>query len=84
MKKQLLFLGLLTIALTQTMCKKDKEDKDIVPYTFDIDMVLVKGGTFTMGSASEQENDCYDNKKSTHSVTLIDYYIGKYEVTHAQ
>ncbi|MFZ4634822.1 MAG: SUMF1/EgtB/PvdO family nonheme iron enzyme [Saprospiraceae bacterium] len=39
------------------------------------DMVLVKGGTFQMGS---NEND---GAKPIHSVTLADFEIGKYPVT---
>ncbi|MBQ2424495.1 MAG: formylglycine-generating enzyme family protein, partial [Alistipes sp.] len=50
----------------------------------DIDMVFVKGGTFTMGATAEQGSDVYSLEKPTHSVTLSDYYIGKYEVTQAQ
>lgn len=45
------------------------------------EMVEVKGGTFTMGGTSEQGSDAYDFEKPTHSVTLSDYYIGKFEVT---
>ncbi|MCQ2315010.1 MAG: SUMF1/EgtB/PvdO family nonheme iron enzyme [Bacteroidales bacterium] len=45
------------------------------------EMVAVKGGTFTMGGTSEQGSDAYDDEKPTHSVTLGDYYIGKFEVT---
>ena len=50
----------------------------------DFEMVYVAGGTFTMGATSEQGDDAYDSEKPTHSVTLSDYYIGKYEVTQAQ
>jgi formylglycine-generating enzyme required for sulfatase activity len=39
------------------------------------DMVLVKGGTFQMGSNE------HDSKKPIHSVTLADFEIGKYPVT---
>ena len=49
-----------------------------------IDMVFVKGGTFTMGATAEQGSDAYSNEKPTHSVTVSDFYIGKYEVTQAQ
>lgn len=49
----------------------------------DIEMVYVKGGTFTMGCTSEQ-SDCYDDERPIHEVTLSDYYIGKYEITQAQ
>ncbi|MBP9995143.1 MAG: SUMF1/EgtB/PvdO family nonheme iron enzyme, partial [bacterium] len=45
------------------------------------EMVAVNGGTFTMGATSEQGSDAYDWEKPAHSVTLSDYYIGKFEVT---
>ncbi|MDO5342000.1 MAG: SUMF1/EgtB/PvdO family nonheme iron enzyme [Bacteroidia bacterium] len=45
------------------------------------EMVAVKGGTFTMGATSEQWSDAWDYEKPAHSVTLGDYYIGKFEVT---
>ncbi|GBU22103.1 hypothetical protein R80B4_02008 [Fibrobacteres bacterium R8-0-B4] len=51
--------------------------EDIPP----IEMVLVEGGTFTMGCTSEQGDDCFAYESPTHPVTLSSYYIGKYEVT---
>ena len=45
------------------------------------EMVEVKGGTFTMGGTSEQGSEAESDEKPTHSVTLSDYYIGKFEVT---
>jgi len=42
-------------------------------------MVKVKGGTFQMGS-----NDGESNEKPIHSVTVSDFYIGKYEVTQKE
>lgn len=51
---------------------------------FGIEMVYVKGGTFTMGCTSEQGSKCDDDEKPTHQVTLSDFYIGKYEVTQKQ
>lgn len=44
-------------------------------------MVVVEGGTFTMGGTSEQGSDAYGDEKPTHSVTLSDYMIGETEVT---
>jgi len=44
-------------------------------------MILVNGGTFTMGATEEQGNDYYGNETPTHSVTLDSYYIGETEVT---
>jgi formylglycine-generating enzyme required for sulfatase activity len=41
-------------------------------------MVFVKGGTFQMGSNES------DDEKPIHSVTVSDFYIGKYEVTVAE
>ena len=49
-----------------------------------IEMVYVKGGTFTMGATAEQGSDADSDEKTTHSVTVSDFYIGKYEVTQAQ
>ena len=49
----------------------------------DIEMVFVKGGTFQMGCTSEQ-SDCYDDEKPVHTVTVGDFYIGKYEITQKQ
>ena len=45
------------------------------------DMVYVEGGTFRMGGTEEQGEDAWVGEKPVHSVTLSDYYIGKYEVT---
>ncbi len=41
-------------------------------------MVFVKGGTFKMGSNE------YDSEKPIHTVTVGDFYIGKYEVTQKE
>lgn len=49
-----------------------------------IEMVFVKGGTFTMGCTNEQGSDCYHDEKPAHQVTLSDFYIGKCEVTQKQ
>jgi formylglycine-generating enzyme required for sulfatase activity len=44
-------------------------------------MILVKGGTFQMGS---NDKDAQTDEKPVHPVTLSDYYIGKTEVTVAE
>ena len=41
-------------------------------------MVLVKGGTFLMGSEDEEADV---EQKPVHEVNLKDYYIGKFPVT---
>jgi formylglycine-generating enzyme required for sulfatase activity len=49
-----------------------------------IEMVLVGGGTFTMGCTDEQGGDCEDDESPPYQATLTnDYYLGKYEVTQA-
>lgn len=60
-------------------------DTSAVSFTDSInaEMVFVKGGTFTMGCTAEQ-SDCWENEKITHSVTLNNFYIGKYEITVKQ
>jgi formylglycine-generating enzyme required for sulfatase activity len=49
-----------------------------------IEMVLVRRGTFTMGCTGEQGGDCDGDEKPSHQVTVSDYYIGKYEVTQKE
>jgi len=51
---------------------------------YGIEMVYVKGGTFTMGATPEQGGYWEENEKPSHKVTLSDFYIGKYPVTQAQ
>jgi formylglycine-generating enzyme required for sulfatase activity len=45
--------------------------------------VLVEGGTFTMGSPSN-EPDRYSDEGPQHQVTVKSFYMGKYEVTQRE
>ncbi len=54
------------------------------PDPFADQMVLVQGGTFTMGCTAEQVGNCWDWEKPIHQVTLSSFYISQYEVTQAQ
>lgn len=45
------------------------------------EMVLVPGGTFTMGRTTGSGSS---DELPTHSVTLNSFYIGKYEITQAE
>ncbi len=49
-----------------------------------LEMVLIEGGTFTMGCTPEQGDDCYGDERPAHEVTVSDFYIGKYEITQKQ
>jgi len=48
------------------------------------DMVLVEGGSFSMGATQEQDSVASDAEKPVHQVTLSNFRISKYEVTTAQ
>ena len=49
-----------------------------------LEMVFVEGGTFEMGCSGRSSPSCGANESPVHTVTLSDYYIGKYEVTRGQ
>ena len=46
---------------------------------FKIEMTFVRGGSFEMGSSTGEINE-----KPVHTVSLSDFYIGKFEVTQKQ
>ncbi len=60
---------------------KNANDEIIIVDGVELDMVLVKGGTFAMGSTITQDKNCNDNESPIHNVTLSDFYISKFEVT---
>ena len=70
--------GSITQRFTIIQRAQQKITSPIVP---SIDMILVQGGTFLMGDSF---GDGETNEKPIHSVTLNDFYIGKYEITQAQ
>ena len=47
-------------------------------------MVVVPGGTFTMGCTAEQEFVCQLDERPAHKVKLDSFEIGKYEVTNEE
>ena len=46
-------------------------------------MVMVEGGSFTMGATPEQGDEADEDEKPAHQVTLSSYWIGQTEVTQA-
>jgi formylglycine-generating enzyme len=58
------------------------EDSDFIESTnaLNIEMVFVKGGSFTMGS----ENDSNETKLTARNVVVSDFFISKYEITQTQ
>ena len=77
----IIFLGILFVCGCAIAQSSKSETTQLYPQ---IEMVFVEGGTFIMGCTSEQREDCFDNEKPTHQVTLSDFYIGKFPVTQAQ
>ena len=59
------------------------EDKTFTVGGVTFKMIYVEGGTFTMGTTSEQESDANKDEKPAHQVTLSGYYIGETVVTQA-
>lgn len=49
-----------------------------------MEMVLVPGGTFTMGATDKQIDFAYEEELPAHQVTVDSFYMGKYEVTYSQ
>ena len=49
---------------------------------FEPEVVLIPGGTFSMGCVSGR--DCQDNEMPVHRVTVRSFYMSKYETTHNQ
>ena len=50
-----------------------------------IEMLLIPGGTFTMGCSASNSYGCNGDENPTHQVTLSKaFYLGKTEVTQAQ
>ena len=76
-------LGMLAAFAVVSCSSSDneKETKVTGNRSYDIDMVYVKGGTFTMGSTNEPDGEIYSRETPAHSVTLNDFYICKFEVT---
>jgi len=77
---------LLNTAVAEVVTSAKSEEKQglkmemVEPFT-GIEMVLVKGGCFTMGDVF---GDGEEDERPVHQVCLSDYYIGRFEVTQAQ
>ena len=77
-----IYVALLLLAVpTFVLAQQPQNTMTITVKDVSFNMILVQGGTFTMGCTSEQGSDCYDREKPAHRVTLSTYYIGETEVT---
>jgi len=64
--------------LEETTVSDNKTDQTFTVGNVTFKMIFVEGGTFQMGS-----NLGDDDQKPVHSVTVSDFYMGKFEVTQA-
>jgi len=69
------------IAISAPITSKYQKNKQesLNKLTGGIDLVYVRGGSFEMGSEKGESDE-----KPVHSITLSNYFIGKYEVTVGQ
>lgn len=63
---------------------KDLRDPQYSQPYLEPEMVLVEGGTFTMGCVESRDGECSENELPTREVSLSDFWIGKYEVTNEE
>ena len=61
-------------------CESDPGDKTQIPDDIPFEMVLITGGSFTMGSAEEGAAACIAPYPA-HTVTVNSFYMGKYQIT---
>ncbi|MEI6765331.1 MAG: SUMF1/EgtB/PvdO family nonheme iron enzyme [Bacteroidota bacterium] len=64
--------------------EKDKARLNVMLKELSDNMVVVEGGTYTMGCTSDQWPNCYGSEKPAHEVSVGSFYISKYEVTRTQ
>lgn len=66
-----------------TMKKKEIQLPEVLQNLVN-NMVLVEGGSFTMGATYEQGNEYYIDEKPIHNVKIFTFSIGRYEVTQEE
>ena len=78
MKKLFLLFAIAVVALCVSCSYEHTINID------GIEMVYVRGNTFTLGALPVQDSEAVSQEAATQSMTVSDFYIGKYEVTQAQ
>lgn len=71
-------ISLMTMLLSSQLIGCAEAPPHPIAQAIDHNMVYVSGGSFLMGSDSNQAKK---SEKPTHAVTLNDFYIAKFEVT---
>lgn len=80
MRKMRLIL-ILTVVVMLSVMVLGCDKKTTKPSATPAKMILVPGGSFTMGDAT---GEGFSDERPTHTVTLNSFFIGKYEVTQAE
>ena len=75
--------SLLKIRVNELEDVERKKQHELDKQTFQLEMMLIPGGTFIMGSPKEEENSM-DSERPQHEVTIEPFFMGKYQVTQAQ
>ena len=77
----LIFVAAVMMLITTTSC----DTKPTEPTVSAGKMILVPGGTFTMGDTRQMEDEGFHyDELPTHSVTVNPFFIGKYMVTQSE
>lgn len=84
MKNTLCTLFIAALLVLFSFPTQAQQDKKIELNNVMFELIFVKGGTFKMGATPEQGDEAYTDEKPVQTVTLSDFYIGKYEVTIGQ
>lgn len=79
-KKLVYILSLLVALIVISLFASNEWQKEDREYLH-LEMVFVKGGTFTMGPSSPEMDFGYDEEYPAHEVTVSGYYISKYPIT---
>ncbi|MBK6681786.1 MAG: SUMF1/EgtB/PvdO family nonheme iron enzyme [Ignavibacteriales bacterium] len=75
------FTVLLLLTLFHPLLTTRGHYPEVIKSSTGTEMILVKGGSFPMGS---NEKGVGSDEKPQHSVTLSDFYIASTEVTFAE
>jgi formylglycine-generating enzyme required for sulfatase activity len=76
----------LTAEAVDTEQKSSRDQVTVQIYTeieiTPMEMILVEGGTYEMGCASNINYSCYSNELPIHSVAIDSFYISRHEITN--
>lgn len=86
--KQLSFLFIALIAtaglFSNTSCNNTNSKAKKLGDTIAQNMILIEGGTYTMGTDTIDYEEIHSDQAPAHQVTLKSFYICKYEVTQKE